>query len=99
MRFAMNDEQIIEVLEIEATPCWNESADWHKEPPSDYIIELICDNENDEYNIRYAYKMDGTMKTYEKARENFRKVCHKMLVEGWCSIEDFENVDQAWLEV
>ena len=98
MRIMFNGDMVEEIMEIDATPCWSPSKGSSEDNPEMYNVSFLkyitqygIDHGVEEFDYVGEYNLDGTKETYEKAKANFRMICEKLLVNGWCRDTDFEN--------
>ena len=95
MRIAFDDDYVVEIVSISATPCWpSESEIYSQSNPEHYSICFETTGEEG-FECEYVgeYLLDGSRRTYLKAIKNFKKVCKKLLKRGYCSILDFKNAE------
>jgi hypothetical protein len=85
----------VEISSIDATPAWCTERGSSSENPEIYQVAMYRQGweQDRESDIMGEYLLDGTIETYEKAKENFGIVCYKLLTRGWCTAEDFENFE------
>lgn len=92
MRIMFDEDSVDEIVYIDAVPYWDSEKGSTYENPEKYVVNFIHTRTNNDWNRGGNYILDGTIETYEKAKENFKKICRKLATEGWCSLkEDFEN--------
>lgn len=106
MRLLLGDNSFIsvyEITEITEQIGWNKNLNSEIDAPSDFYVSMttvysdihkhIEPKDEWPFEIGGRYLLDGTKESYEKAFKNYKKVCHKLLEQGWCTEDDFENFE------
>lgn len=85
-----NDVQEIESTEL--IPVWSPESSTHDIPDFLYVhLYAICDKED--AVISGQYILNDTQESVDAAIKNYNDVIEKLLINGYCRISDFKNVD------
>lgn len=83
---------------IDACPCWANGNDVNENNPTSFIVRMLkpgwsnaSQEESCWFEILGEYSLDGTEETYQKAVENYNRICDQLLEKGYCKASDFEN--------
>ncbi len=91
----LNGRRYNDVQEIESTeliPVWSPENSTHDIPDSLYVtLYAICDKED--AVISGQYILNDTQESVDAAIKNYNDVIEKLLINGYCRISDFKNVD------